>query len=75
MRRDMDEGPEDDRPSRGLVECDITVERNDTIEWSPSKDGDEIAANRKKDKSSVNVKNECCCTSSSCNKDQTTRAE
>jgi hypothetical protein len=57
MGDDMDSGTDDDGPRSGFVEGDVLVERDNVIEGSFTKKGDEVAADGKKDEYDIDVEN------------------
>ena len=57
----MNKSASNDRPTSRLVESDIAIERNDPIERGTSKEGYEVAANRKENEDHVHVKDKRCC--------------
>ena len=41
------------------MECNVLIEWYDVVQRGPAKQGDEVAANRKKNEDDINVKDEC----------------
>ena len=54
----MDDCEHDHGPCRRLVEGDIFVERNELVQWGPTKEGDEIATDGQKDEDDIGVQHE-----------------
>lgn len=61
----MDEGPDDDGPTGGLVECDVLVERNEIVERSAAQNRNEVAANRQQDVDDIDMAKEGGCSGNS----------
>jgi hypothetical protein len=64
--QNMDNGEKDDRPSRGLMESDVLVERNDVVQWCPTEKGNEVPADGEEDEGDINVQNKGSSTSDRC---------
>lgn len=51
----MDDCEHDHGPRRRFVEGDVFVERNELIQWGPTKEGDEITTDGQKDEYDIGV--------------------
>lgn len=61
VRDGVDKAEEDDGPCRELVEFDVLVEGDEVVEGGATKDGDEVAADRKEDERDVDVQDQSGC--------------
>jgi hypothetical protein len=65
MRHDMNDGPYDDRPCRGLVESDVLVKGNEVVERGPAQEGYKVPTNGKEDEDNIYMENQGGSTSNS----------
>jgi len=67
MSTNMDNCEYNYGPRRRFVEGDVFVERNELVQWGPTKEGDEIATDGQKDEDDVGVQHESSRTSNGYN--------
>jgi hypothetical protein len=57
VREDVHSSASDNGPGGSFMESDVLIKRNDIIERRPTKEGNEVSANREKDENDIDVKN------------------